>query len=90
VWSPLRSLMEAGRHEELVARAQPLLDDEPPYPELLYNVACSESLLGRTDDALGHLRRAVELLPEIARFARDDEDLVALRDEPAFTELTGE
>ncbi len=90
VWSPLRPLVEAGRHEELVARAQPLLNDGPPYPELLYNVACSESLLGRTDDALGHLRRAVELMPEIGRFARDDEDLAALRDEPAFIELTGE
>jgi hypothetical protein len=90
VWSPLRPLVEAGRHEELVARAQPLLDHGPPYPELLYNVACSESLLGRTDDALGHLRRAVELMPEIGRFARDDDDLAALRDEPAFTELTGE
>jgi hypothetical protein len=30
VWSPLRPLMQAGRHEELVARARPLLDDGPP------------------------------------------------------------
>lgn len=90
VWSPLRPLFEAGRHEELVARAQPLLEGGLPYPELFYNVACSESLLGRTDDALGHLRRAVELMPEIKRFARSDEDLTALRDEPAFIELTSE
>jgi tetratricopeptide (TPR) repeat protein len=88
VWSPLRPLMAAGRHEELVSRAKPLLEDEPPYPELLYNVACSESLLGRTDDALRHLRRAVELMPELARFARDDEDLAPLRHEAAFRELT--
>jgi hypothetical protein len=54
---------------------------------VLYNVACSEALLGRTDDALDHLRRAVELMPEIRRFASEDEDLAALRDEPAFTEL---
>jgi hypothetical protein len=87
VWSPLQPLMEAGRHEELVARARPLLEDGAPYPEVLYNVACSEALLGRTDDALDHLRRAVELMPEIRRFANEDEDLAALRDEPAFTEL---
>jgi hypothetical protein len=87
VWSPLRRLMQAGRHEELVARARPLLDDGPPYPELLYNVACSESLLGHTGDALDHLRRAIQLMPEIARFARDDQDLAALRDEPGFAEL---
>lgn len=89
VWSPLRPLMQAGHHKELVARAQPLLNDGPPYPELLYNVACSESLIGRTDDALDHLRRAVELMPELARFAREDEDLAALRDQQAFTEITG-
>ena len=34
--------------------------------------------------------RAVELMPEIRRFARDDEDLAGLRDEPAFIELTAE
>jgi len=27
---------------------------------VLYNVACGESTLGRTEDALGQLRRAVE------------------------------
>lgn len=90
VWSPLRPLMQAGRHEELVARARPLLDDGPPYPELLYNVACTESLLGRTDEALDHLRRAIQLMPEIARFARDDQDLAALRDQPGFAELTSD
>ena len=46
VWSPLRALMQAGQHEELVARARPVLDDGPPYPELLYHVACSEVCSG--------------------------------------------
>ncbi len=74
-----------------MARARPLLDDGTPYPELLYDdSACSESLLGRTADALWHLRRAVELMPEPAHFAREDEYLAALRDEPAFAELTAE
>lgn len=90
VWSPLRPLMAAGRHKELVARAQPLLDERPPYPELLYNVACSESALGCPNDALSHLRRAVDLMPELGRFARDDEDFRPLREEPAFIELTAE
>lgn len=80
--------MEAGRHEELIDHAQSMIDEEPAYPELLYNVACSESLLGRTDDALDHLRRAVALMPKLGRFAREDEDLAALRDLPAFAEIT--
>jgi hypothetical protein len=29
-------------------------------------------------------------MPEIARFARDDQDLAALRDEPGFAELTSD
>ena len=90
VWSPLRPLYEAGRHDELVSRAQPLLDQSPPYPELLYNVACSEALLGRTEDALEHLRRAIDLMPEITQFAREDDDLTALHAMPGFTELVGE
>ncbi len=90
LWSPLRPLMEAGRHAELVSRAEPLLNQELQYPELLYNVACSEAQLGRTEDALAHLRRAVELMPEAKAFARDDEDLKALRTVPAFIELIRE
>jgi len=89
VWSPLRPLFAEGRHEEVIERAGPLLEAEPPYAALFYNVACSEALLGRTEDALGHLRRAVELLPDVADFAREDEDLVALRDDPTFTEIIG-
>ncbi|WP_249012058.1 hypothetical protein [Conexibacter sp. DBS9H8] len=79
--------MEAGRHEELIARAESLLAGEVAYPELLYNVACSESRLGRHADALAHLRSAVALMPELARFARDDADLNALADLPEFREL---
>jgi hypothetical protein len=90
VWSTLRPLRDAGRHEELVSRAQVLLNQGPEYPELLYNVACSEALLGRTDDALGHLRRAIDLMPEAKSFARGDDDLAVLRTEPAFTELVRE
>jgi len=53
-------LSAAGRHEEVVAQAEPLAQAEAPYPMVLYNVACGESTLGRTEDALGQLRRAVE------------------------------
>jgi tetratricopeptide (TPR) repeat protein len=89
VWSPLRELFESGRYAELVERAQPLLEGQPQYGIVFYNVACSEAKLGRTDDALGHLARAVELMPEIAEYARSDEDFAAIRDEPAFAGITG-
>jgi tetratricopeptide (TPR) repeat protein len=89
MWSRLRRSFDAGRHEEVVQQARPLLADNPPYPMIYYNVACSESLIGQTGDALAHLRRAIEMYPDFARFARDDEDLAGLRDEPEFAQITG-
>jgi tetratricopeptide (TPR) repeat protein len=89
VWSSLEPLFAAGRHEEVLAQAEPLLQAESHYPMVLYNVACSESALGRTEDALGHLRRAVEVMPKLGDYARDDERLAALRGNPAFSHIIG-
>ena len=54
---------------------------------LFFNLACCESLSGRTGDALDHLRHAVEMSEEFRRSARDDSDLDPIRDEPAFKQL---
>jgi tetratricopeptide (TPR) repeat protein len=57
------------------------------YPEnatLHYNLACFLSLAGARDDALLHLRRALELDPGLARHAGSDADLEPLRDDPRF------
>ncbi|MGH2873163.1 MAG: TPR end-of-group domain-containing protein, partial [Solirubrobacteraceae bacterium] len=89
VWSSLEPLFAAGRHHEVVAQAEPLLQADSPYPMVLYNVACSESALVRTEDALDHLRRAIEAMPKLADYARDDERLAALRCDPAFSQITG-
>ena len=48
-------------------------------PNLLYNLACYESLAGRGDDALAHLRRAIELDPSFRALAREDSDFDAVR-----------
>ena len=52
-----------------------------------YNVACFQVLAGRLDDARPLLRRAFQLNPELAGWAKQDTDLTALRDE--LDELTG-
>jgi tetratricopeptide (TPR) repeat protein len=46
----------------------------------LYNLACYESLDGRADDALGHLRRAIELDPSYRRLAENDSDFDPIRE----------
>jgi hypothetical protein len=52
----------------------------PDHPGLLYALACAEALAGRRDDAIGHVRRAIELRPTLAEAARTNEDLASIRD----------
>jgi len=89
VWSQLRPLFEAGNHAEVAERGAKLLEDDPPYALVYYNVACSESLVGRRADALAHLRRAIELSEDLRDHAKSDTDFDAIRDDPAFKELVG-
>jgi tetratricopeptide (TPR) repeat protein len=89
LFAPLIPLFESGDYAEGADRAQALIADDPPYSAVYYNTACFESRAGRTDAALAHLRRAVELSPSAAEFARDDEDLDALREHAAFAEIVG-
>jgi len=83
---------------EWAFQATPLLRSEPDrarqilneglavHPEagsLHYNLACLEALQGNRDAALAALRRAIELRPEAADWAREDEDLASIRDASA-------
>ena len=45
-WGPLQALYDAGDYAEVADRARPLIAADPGDAELLYNVACSESLAG--------------------------------------------
>jgi hypothetical protein len=60
------------------------LREEGEQAGLLYNLACAESLLGRTDDALGHLRRSIELQPRFLDAAHTDSDFDPIRADPRF------
>jgi tetratricopeptide (TPR) repeat protein len=84
--SPWEDFFAAERHRaagDYTAYATELaeaLERRPDHPSTLYNLACAEALAGRPDDALGHLRRALELKPELAEIAGSDEDLESLHD----------
>ena len=90
MWAPFRPLYEAGEYAEVADRAAAVLASDPPYGVIYYNVACCESLAGRSEDALRHLRRAIELSDRFRAFAEGDSDLDALRAEPEFVKLVGE
>jgi tetratricopeptide (TPR) repeat protein len=87
LFAPLRPLYEAGDYAEAADRGRELLASDPPYPALFFNVACCESLAGQKDQAIAHLRRAVELSEETRAFLAGDSDLDPLREDPAFKEL---
>ncbi|HEX5618432.1 MAG TPA: AraC family ligand binding domain-containing protein [Solirubrobacteraceae bacterium] len=56
----------------------------PGSSHMLYNTACFEALAGRRDDAIAHLREAVEITPEMRDWAAKDEDFDSIRDDPEF------
>jgi mannose-6-phosphate isomerase-like protein (cupin superfamily) len=87
VWAPFRPLYEAGEYAAVADRAQELTESEPRYAVPLYNLACCESLAGRKDEALAHLRQAIQLMDGMREYAKSDSDLDAIRGEPAFEEL---
>jgi quercetin dioxygenase-like cupin family protein len=89
LWAPLRPLYEAGEYAEVADRLRVLVEAHPQYAELFYNLACCESLAGRTADAVEHLRRAIDMSERLRAYAKDDSDFDPIRDEPAFKELIG-
>ena len=90
VFSALFPLYEAGDYEAAADRAEALLAEDPSLGSAAYyNTACFESLAGRSEPAIEHLRRAVELAPSLAELARADEDFAPLREHPGFAEIAG-
>jgi hypothetical protein len=88
VWEPARPLYEAAKYEEAAAKGRELIDAHPDYAGyLLYNVACCESLAGRTADAVDDVRLALERGPHLRKLAAEDTDLDPIRGEPKFQQL---
>ena len=87
LWMPLQPLYDAGEYAEAADRGRELIEAHPEYAGPLYNLACCESLAGRTDDAIKHLRLAIEGNEPFRPMAAEDSDFDAIRDEPAFKEL---
>jgi hypothetical protein len=90
LWAPLRPLYDRGEYAELTARLEELIADNPQYPMLVYNLACSESLSGHPAEAIDHLRRAAGASEKLRADARQDSDFDPIRDEPSFKDVIGE
>lgn len=87
LWAPAGRLYQEGRYEEAADLAREVVEANPQYPTLLYNLACCESLAGRKADSIEHLRLAIEASDQVRPYLEKDSDLDPLRDEPEFRAL---
>jgi tetratricopeptide (TPR) repeat protein len=89
IWAPLDPLYQAGDYAGVIERGRDAIEAQSTYGMPLYNLACCESLAGRTDDAIEHLRRAIGISERLREHAESDTDFDGIRGEPAFAELVG-
>jgi tetratricopeptide (TPR) repeat protein len=83
------ALFDSGQHQkakELLTKSLGKYEDNAG---VLYNLACANALLGETDEALEHLKAALEGHADYAEAARDDPDFESIRNDPRFAELVG-
>jgi tetratricopeptide (TPR) repeat protein len=87
LWAPYNRLYMEGRYAEAADGGREAVEAHPEYTGLLYNLACTESLAGRTADAIEHLRTAIERSDRYRAFAAGDSDFDPIRAEPEFQAL---
>jgi tetratricopeptide (TPR) repeat protein len=83
-WLEAMLFQEAGEPGRGVDVFLEALERYPGNPNVLYNLACFESLAGRADEALVHLSEAIELRPEMTEWAQTDSDFDAIRSDARF------
>lgn len=77
-------LYREGRHDEAREILRGIAERNPSAWGVLYNLACLESLTGQPDEALEHLRPAIENDERLRELAKTDEDLDPIRADPRF------
>lgn len=78
---PYYEAKDYARATDVMTRA---LEEYPDNANVLYNLACCESLAGKQEPALAHLLRAAELDERTSKWAQGDADLDPIRDDPRF------
>jgi hypothetical protein len=87
LWDSVRPLYDAGTYAEAADRGRELIEARHDQAYLYYNVACCESLAGRTADAIEHLGQAIQMWEGCRELANEDSDFDPIRAEPAFRDL---
>jgi mannose-6-phosphate isomerase-like protein (cupin superfamily) len=79
----------AKDYEGALAACHVALEKYPGNALILYNIACTQSLLGRSDESLETLRTAIDGWPKFKENAQKDDDFTSLREDARFLELVG-
>lgn len=83
-WIEAAPFLETGELERGISVFERALAEHPGNPNVLYNLACFESLAGRSDEALEHLALAAERDPRTREWAQSDSDFDPIRSDPRF------
>lgn len=76
-----------GEADQAAASAAAALAVDPDYTPARYNLACALARLARPAEAIEALAVAIAADPDLRAMAASDEDLSALRSDPAFRAL---
>ena len=77
----------AGDYEEALAKQLVVVEKRPDNSVAHFNAGCFAARAGQADDAIEHLRRAVEINDRIKELIATDEDLDSIREDERFAEL---
>ena len=79
---------DEGDYAGALAKQRVVVEKRPGDPVVHFNAGCFAARSGLTDEAIEHLRRAVEINERIKELIASDEDLDSIREDPRFAELT--
>ena len=77
----------AGEYDAALAKQLTVVEARPKDVLAHFNAGCYAAKAGRTDEALEHLRQAVELDERIKEYIEKDDDLDSLREDSRFEVL---
>ena len=77
-----------GDYESALAKQLVVIEKRPDNPVAHFNAGCFAARAGRADEAIDHLRRAVEINERVKELIATDEDLDSIREDQRLAELT--
>jgi hypothetical protein len=81
------SAYSAADYETALAKQLVAVEKRPNDPVIHFNAGCFAARAGHADEAIEHLRQAVQINPRVKELMTTDEDLDSIRDDQRFAEL---